>query len=125
MRISDWSSDVCSSDLHCSYKSPRKWLKTLPTIGPQVICGPGENAGVVDIGEGKAAVFKIESHNHPSFIEPYQGAATGAGGLRPDVFTMAPRQIATLTALRSGDPANPSPRHPSPASVPRAPRPDP
>src|SRR3546814_8361013 len=108
MRISDWSSDVCSSDLkeyalildimgrepnllelgifsvmwseHCSYKSSKKWLKTLPTTGPQVIMGPGENAGVVDIGEGLAAIFKMESHNHPSFIEPYQGAATGEIG---------------------------------------------
>src|SRR3546814_20380708 len=111
MRISDWSSDVCSSDLHCSYKSPRKWLKTLPTIGPRVICGPGENAGVVDIGEGKAAVFKIESHNHPSFIEPYQGAATGVGGILRDVFTMGARPIANLNALRFGDPEHPRTRH--------------
>ena len=73
---------------HCSYKSSKKWLKTLPTEGPQVIEGPGENAGVVELGEGLAAVFKIESHNHPSFIEPYQGAATGVGGILRDVFTM-------------------------------------
>ncbi|MEI7609141.1 MAG: AIR synthase related protein, partial [Rhodospirillaceae bacterium] len=66
---------------HCSYKSSRFWLKTLPTEGPQVICGPGENAGVIDIGDGQAAIFKMESHNHPSFIEPYQGAATGVGGI--------------------------------------------
>ena len=72
---------------HCSYKSSKKWLKTLPTEAPQVIQGPGENAGVVDIGDGKAAIFKIESHNHPSFIEPYQGAATGVGGIMRDVFT--------------------------------------
>ena len=74
---------------HCSYKSSKKWLKTLPTDGPQVIQGPGENAGVVDIGDGKAAIFKIESHNHPSFIEPYQGAATGVGGILRDVFTLS------------------------------------
>ena len=73
---------------HCSYKSSKVWLKTLPTEGPQVICGPGENAGVVDIGGGQACVFKMESHNHPSFIEPYQGAATGVGGILRDVFTM-------------------------------------
>src|ERR1043166_2981102 len=71
---------------HCSYKSSRKWLKTLPTTGPRVICGPGENAGVIDIGDGQAAIFKMESHNHPSFIEPYQGAATGVGGIMRDVF---------------------------------------
>ncbi|MEX1109224.1 MAG: AIR synthase related protein, partial [Dongiaceae bacterium] len=76
---------------HCSYKSSRKWLKRLPTEGPQVIQGPGENAGVVDIGHGLAAIFKIESHNHPSFIEPYQGAATGVGGIMRDVFTMGAR----------------------------------
>ena len=87
---------------HCSYKSSKKWLKTLPTEGPQVIQGPGENAGVVDIGEGWAAVFKIESHNHPSFIEPYQGAATGVGGILRDVFTMGARPIALMNALRFG-----------------------
>ncbi|MFI4989151.1 MAG: AIR synthase related protein, partial [Alphaproteobacteria bacterium] len=73
---------------HCSYKSSKVWLKKLPTTGPQVICGPGENAGVVDIGDGLAVVFKMESHNHPSYIEPYQGAATGVGGILRDVFTM-------------------------------------
>ena len=89
---------------HCSYKSSRKWLKTLPTSGDKVIQGPGENAGVVDIGDGWAAVFKIESHNHPSFIEPYQGAATGVGGILRDVFTMGARPVALLNALRFGDP---------------------
>ena len=89
---------------HCSYKSSRKWLKTLPTTGEKVIQGPGENAGVVDIGDGWAAVFKIESHNHPSFIEPYQGAATGVGGILRDVFTMGARPVALLNALRFGDP---------------------
>ena len=89
---------------HCSYKSTRVWLKTLPTTGPQVICGPGENAGVIDIGDGQAAIFKIESHNHPSYIEPYQGAATGVGGILRDVFTMGARPIANLNALRFGDP---------------------
>ncbi|GER07786.1 hypothetical protein JCM17843_20960 [Kordiimonadales bacterium JCM 17843] len=74
---------------HCSYKSSRLHLKKLPTKAPWVICGPGENAGVVDIGDGQAAIFKMESHNHPSFIEPYQGAATGVGGILRDVFTMA------------------------------------
>ena len=96
---------------HCSYKSSKKWLKTLPTEGPQVIQGPGENAGVVDIGDGLAVVFKIESHNHPSFIEPYQGAATGVGGILRDVFTMGARPIANLNALRFGDPAHPKTRH--------------
>ena len=88
---------------HCSYKSSKKWLKTLPTEGRQVIQGPGENAGVVDIGDGLATVFKIESHNHPSYIEPYQGAATGVGGILRDVFTMGARPIALLNALRFGD----------------------
>ena len=96
---------------HCSYKSSKKWLKTLPTDGPQVIQGPGENAGVVDLGEGQAAVFKIESHNHPSYIEPYQGAATGVGGILRDVFTMGARPIANLNALRFGDPDHPKTRH--------------
>ena len=96
---------------HCSYKSSRNWLKTLPTEGPQVICGPGENAGVVDIGEGLAAVFKIESHNHPSFIEPYQGAATGVGGILRDVFTMGARPVANMNALRFGCPEHPKTRH--------------
>ncbi|MBX5455136.1 MAG: phosphoribosylformylglycinamidine synthase subunit PurL, partial [Acidobacteriia bacterium] len=95
---------------HCSYKSSRVWLKNLPTKAPWVIQGPGENAGVVDIGEGLAAVFKIESHNHPSFIEPYQGAATGVGGILRDVFTMGARPIANLNALRFGDPADPRTR---------------
>ena len=96
---------------HCSYKSSRKWLKTLPTEGPQVIQGPGENAGVVDIGDGLATIFKIESHNHPSFIEPYQGAATGVGGILRDVFTMGARPVASLNALRFGDPAHEKTRH--------------
>ncbi len=96
---------------HCSYKSSRKWLKTLPTKGPQVIQGPGENAGVVDIGGGRAVVFKIESHNHPSFIEPYQGAATGVGGILRDVFTMGARPVANLNALRFGAPDHPRTRH--------------
>ena len=86
------------------------WLKTLPTSGPQVIQGPGENAGVVDIGDGDAVVFKMESHNHPSFIEPFQGAATGVGGIMRDVFTMGARPIANLNALRFGDPAHPKTR---------------
>ena len=89
---------------HCSYKSSRIWLKELPTKAPWVIHGPGENAGVIDIGEGLAAIFKMESHNHPSFIEPYQGAATGVGGILRDVFTMGARPIANLNALRFGDP---------------------
>jgi phosphoribosylformylglycinamidine synthase II len=96
---------------HCSYKSSRVWLARLPTKGPQVIQGPGENAGVVDIGDGDAVVFKMESHNHPSFIEPYQGAATGVGGIMRDVFTMGARPIANLNALRFGDPAHPKTRH--------------
>jgi phosphoribosylformylglycinamidine synthase len=94
---------------HCSYKSSRVHLKTLPTEGPRVLQGPGENAGAVDIGDGLAAVFKIESHNHPSFIEPYQGAATGVGGIIRDIFTMGARPIALLDALRFGplsDPRN-------------------
>jgi phosphoribosylformylglycinamidine synthase len=92
---------------HCSYKSSRIWLKELPTTAPWVIHGPGENAGVIDIGGGLAAVFKMESHNHPSFIEPYQGAATGVGGILRDVFTMGARPIANLNALRFGDPSLP------------------
>src|ERR1700743_368373 len=92
---------------HCSYKSTRIHLKTLPTTAPWVICGPGENAGVVDIGDGLAAVFKMESHNHPSFIEPYQGAATCVGGILRDVFTMGARPIANLNALRFGRPDHP------------------
>jgi phosphoribosylformylglycinamidine synthase len=96
---------------HCSYKSSKKWLKTLPTQAPYVIRGPGENAGVIDIGDGDAAIFKMESHNHPSFIEPYQGAATGVGGILRDVFTMGARPLANLNALRFGDPAHPKTRH--------------
>ncbi|WP_020591978.1 phosphoribosylformylglycinamidine synthase subunit PurL [Kiloniella laminariae] len=96
---------------HCSYKSSKKWLKTLPTEGPQVIMGPGENAGVIDIGEGYAAIFKMESHNHPSFIEPYQGAATGVGGILRDVFTMGARPIANVNALRFGAPDHPKTKH--------------
>jgi phosphoribosylformylglycinamidine synthase len=91
---------------HCSYKSSRRHLGKFPTTGPRVIQGPGENAGVVDIGDGQAAVFKMESHNHPSFIEPYQGAATGVGGIMRDVFTMGARPIALLNALRFGDPSD-------------------
>jgi phosphoribosylformylglycinamidine synthase len=96
---------------HCSYKSSKVWLRTLPTTGPRVICGPGENAGVVDISDGDAVVFKIESHNHPSFIEPYQGAATGVGGILRDVFTMGARPIALLNSLRFGSPDHPLTRH--------------
>ena len=96
---------------HCSYKSSKKWLKTLPVDGPQVIEGPGENAGAVDIGDGLAAIFKIESHNHPSFIEPYQGAATGVGGILRDVFTMGARPVALLNALRFGAADHEKTRH--------------
>jgi len=96
---------------HCSYKSSKKWLRTLPTKGPRVIQGPGENAGVVDIGDGQAVVFKMESHNHPSFIEPYQGAATGVGGILRDVFTMGARPIAAMNALRFGEPDHEKTRH--------------
>ena len=92
---------------HCSYKSSKKWLRTLPTDGPQVICGPGENAGIVDIGDGQAVVFKMESHNHPSYIEPYQGAATGVGGILRDVFTMGARPIAAMNALSFGEVSHP------------------
>ena len=88
---------------HCSYKSTKKWLKTMHTEAPWVICGPGENAGVIDIGDNQAVVFKMESHNHPSFIEPYQGAATGVGGILRDVFTMGARPVANMNALRFGD----------------------
>lgn len=87
---------------HCSYKSSKKWLRELPTSGPQVICGPGENAGAVDIGDGQAVVFKMESHNHPSYIEPHQGAATGMGGILRDVFTMGARPVAAMNALSFG-----------------------
>ncbi len=95
---------------HCSYKSSKVWLKKLPTKAPWVICGPGENAGVIDIGDGQAAIFKMESHNHPSYIEPYQGAATGVGGILRDVFTMGARPIANLNALRFGAPDHPKTR---------------
>ncbi len=96
---------------HCSYKSSKKWLRTLPTEGPQVICGPGENAGVVDIGDGQAVIFKMESHNHPSYIEPYQGAATGVGGILRDVFTMGARPVAAMNALSFGAPGHPKTAH--------------
>ncbi len=96
---------------HCSYKSSRIHLKKLPTTGPQVICGPGENAGIVDIGDGQCAVFKMESHNHPSYIEPYQGAATGVGGILRDVFTMGARPVANMNALRFGRPDHPKMKH--------------
>ena len=89
---------------HCSYKSSKVHLGKFPTEAPWVVCGPGENAGVVDIGDGLVAIFKMESHNHPSFIEPYQGAATGVGGILRDVFTMGARPVALLNALRFGDP---------------------
>ena len=92
---------------HCSYKSSKKHLVKFPTTGPRVICGPGENAGVIDIGDGQACIFKMESHNHPSYIEPYQGAATGVGGIMRDVFTMGARPVALLNALRFGDPSHP------------------
>src|ERR1700750_3236457 len=96
---------------HCSYKSSKVHLRTLPTKAPWVIQGPGENAGVIDIGDGLACVFKMESHNHPSYIEPYQGAATGVGGILRDVFTMGARPIACLNALSFGAPTNPRTRH--------------
>ena len=96
---------------HCSYKSSRVHLKKLPTEAPWVIQGPGENAGVIDIGDGDAAIFKMESHNHPSYIEPYQGAATGVGGILRDVFTMGARPVANLNALRFGRPDHPKMRH--------------
>src|SRR3989337_742105 len=96
---------------HCSYKSSKVHLKKLPTKGERVIQGPGENAGIVDIGDGICVAFKMESHNHPSFIEPYQGAATGVGGILRDIFTMGARPIAVLDALRFGDPADARTRH--------------
>src|SRR3982751_3437383 len=96
---------------HCSYKSSKVWLKKLPTQAPWVIQGPGENAGVIDIGDGQAAIFKMESHNHPSYIEPYQGAATGVGGILRDVFTMGARPIANMNALRFGRPDHPKMKH--------------
>ncbi len=96
---------------HCSYKSSKKWLRTLPITGPRVIQGPGENAGIVDIGDGQCVVFKMESHNHPSFIEPYQGAATGVGGILRDIFTMGARPVAAMNALRFGEPEHEKTRH--------------
>src|ERR1041384_4739535 len=96
---------------HCSYKSSRFHLKKLPTEAPWVIQGPGENAGIIDIGDGDAAIFKMESHNHPSYIEPYQGAATGVGGILRDVFTMGARPVANMNALRFGSPDHPKTRH--------------
>src|SRR5215204_2366543 len=96
---------------HCSYKSSKVHLRGLPTKAPWVIQGPGENAGVIDIGDGLAVVFKMESHNHPSYIEPYQGAATGVGGILRDVFTMGARPIANMNALRFGDPSHPKMKH--------------
>jgi len=87
---------------HCSYKSSRVWLRELPTTADWVVHGPGENAGVVDIGDGLTAIFKMESHNHPSFIEPYQGAATGVGGILRDIFTMNARPLAVMDSLRFG-----------------------
>jgi len=96
---------------HCSYKSSRIHLKKLPTEAPWVICGPGENAGIIDIGDGQAAIFKMESHNHPSYIEPYQGAATGVGGILRDVFTMGARPVANMNALRFGRPEHPKMKH--------------
>ena len=96
---------------HCPYKSSKVWLKKLPTKAPWVIQGPGENAGVIDIGDGQAAIFKMESHNHPSYIEPYQGAATGVGGILRDVFTMGARPVANMNALRFGRPDHPKMRH--------------
>ena len=104
---------ICSAmwNEHCSYKSSRRWLRQLPTTAPHVIQGPGENAGVIDVGDGQAIVFKMESHNHPSYIEPYQGAATGVGGILRDVFTMGARPIAAVNALRFGEPSHPRTRH--------------
>ena len=104
---------ICSAMFseHCSYKSSKKWLKTLPTSGDHVIQGPGENAGIIDIGDNQAIVFKIESHNHPSFIDPYQGAATGVGGILRDVFTMGARPIALMNVLRFGEIGNPLTNH--------------
>ena len=91
---------------HCSYKSSKKWLRQLPSKGNKVICGPGENAGIIDIGDGEAVVFKMESHNHPSYIEPFQGAATGVGGILRDIFTMGAKPVAVLNSLSFGEPAN-------------------
>src|SRR5580704_6155114 len=100
--ITDWGIFGVMWSEHCSYKSSKVHLRRLPSRGPQVIQGPGENAGVVDIGDGLCAAFKIESHNHPSYVEPLQGAATGVGGILRDVFTMGARPIAVLDSLRFG-----------------------
>src|SRR5439155_4968582 len=96
---------------HCGYKNSRPLLKRFPTTGPRVIQGPGENAGVVDVGDGLAVVMKVESHNHPSAVEPFQGAATGVGGIIRDIFTMGARPIAVLNSLRFGEPENPRTRY--------------
>ena len=96
---------------HCSYKSSKKWLQKLPTKAPWVICGPGENAGIVDAKDNDAIVFKMESHNHPSFIEPFQGAATGVGGILRDVFTMGARPIANMNVLKFGSPNHKKTKH--------------
>ena len=96
---------------HCSYKSSRVWLSKLPTKNKYVIQGPGENAGVIDIGDDDVAIFKIESHNHPSYIEPYQGAATGVGGILRDVFTMGARPVANLNSIRFGRPEHPKTKY--------------
>src|SRR5207237_10675211 len=101
-------SALCSE--HCAYKHPRVFLSRLPTRAPHLLQGPGENAGAVDIGDGWAIVFKMESHNHPSFIEPFQGAATGVGGILRDIFTMGARPIAILDSLRFGHSADPQPQ---------------
>src|SRR4026209_2734831 len=96
---------------HCSYKSSRVHLRRLPTKGAAVLQGPGENAGIIDIGDGLAVAYKIESHNHPSFIEPFQGAATGVGGILRDIFTMGARPIAAMNSLRFGPPKDAKTRH--------------
>ena len=96
---------------HCSYKNSRPVLKKFPTEGKRVLQGPGENAGAVDIGDGQAVVFKVESHNHPSAVEPYEGAATGVGGVTRDIFTMGARPIASLNSLRFGSLDDPFVRH--------------
>ncbi|HXD90090.1 MAG TPA: AIR synthase related protein, partial [Candidatus Binataceae bacterium] len=96
---------------HCSYKSSRKYLRMLPMSGPQVVGGPGENAGAIDVGGGWIAVFKIESHNHPSFVEPYQGAATGVGGIIRDIFTMGARPVASMNSLKFGSLEDPRTRY--------------
>ena len=95
---------------HCAYKHSKKLLRRLPTEGPHVLMGPGENAGVVDVGGGLAVAFKVESHNHPSAVEPFQGAATGVGGILRDIFAVGARPIAVLDSLRFGEPATPSAR---------------